>query len=77
MVIQDGFDIVKAAIEGSHSTDGPTMAQWLVTNGYNGIRANYTFTSTRHNGLTPETVGWEQPGTFDDGYSAGAPLPTS
>jgi branched-chain amino acid transport system substrate-binding protein len=77
MVVQDGFDIVKAAVEGTHSTDGPTMAQWLVTNGYNGIRANYTFTGTRHNGLTPQTVGWEQPGTFDDGYSAGAPVPTS
>jgi branched-chain amino acid transport system substrate-binding protein len=72
MVIQDAFDMVKAAIQGTHSTDGPTLAQWLVTNGFNGIRANYTFTATRHNGLTPETVGWEQPGTFDDGYSAAA-----
>jgi branched-chain amino acid transport system substrate-binding protein len=77
MVVQDAFDIVKAAIEGSHSTDGPTMAQWLVTNGFNGIRANYTFTATRHNGLTPETVGWEEPGTFVDGYSAGSPVPSS
>jgi branched-chain amino acid transport system substrate-binding protein len=77
MVIQDAFDMVKAAVQGTHSTDGPTLSQWLVTNGFNGIRADYTFTSTRHNGLTPATVGWEQPGTFDDGYSAGAPLTKS
>ena len=77
MVVQDAFDMVKAAVQATHSTDGPTLSQWLVSNGFNGIRANYTFTSARHNGLTPETVGWVQPGTFNDGYSAGAPLPSS
>ncbi len=77
MVIQDAFDIVKAAVQGTHSTDGPTMSKWLVANGFDGIRAKYTFTDTRHNGLTPETVGWAQPGTFNDGYSAAAPLGTS
>lgn len=77
MVIQDAFDMVKAAVQATHSTDGPTMAQWLTTNGFDGIRAKYTFTATRHNGLTPETVGWAQPGTFNDGYSAAAPLGSS
>ncbi len=71
------MDIVKAAVQGTNSTDGRTMSKWLVAIGFDGIRAKYTFTDTRHNGLTPETVGWAQPGTFNDGYSAAAPLGTS
>lgn len=67
IVVQDGFDLVKAAIEGTHSTDGPTLASWIEKNGFKGLRADYTFTDTRHNGLLPKDVGWAAPSTFKDG----------
>ncbi len=73
-VPQDAFDIAKAAIEGTHSTDGPTLAKWLQDNGYKGLRANYTFTATDHNGFEPSDVGWVLPGSFDDGFSTEAPI---
>jgi branched-chain amino acid transport system substrate-binding protein len=71
-VIQDAFDMVKAAVQATHATDGPTLAQWLQTNGHDGIRAKYQFTATEHNGLGPQTVGWSVPGTNVDGYSDAA-----
>ncbi len=73
-VPQDAFDLMKAAIEGTHSTDGPTLAKWVQDNGFSGLRADYTFTATKHNGFAPEDVGWVQPGTFEDGFSTEAPL---
>jgi branched-chain amino acid transport system substrate-binding protein len=65
---QDWFDTFKAAVEATHSTDGPTLAKWIETNGHKGIRANYTFTPQRHNGYTANDVGWAQPGTLKDGF---------
>jgi branched-chain amino acid transport system substrate-binding protein len=65
---QDWFDTFKAAVEATHSTDGPTLAKWIETNGHKGIRANYTFTPQRHNGFTANDVGWAQPGTLKDGF---------
>ena len=74
VVIQDAFDMFKAAVEATHSTDGPTLAKWIETNGYQGLRAKFTFTPTRHNGLTSDTVGWAIPGTLKDGFLQAAPL---
>jgi len=74
VVIQDAFDMFKAAVEATHSTDGPTLAKWIETNGYKGLRANFTFTPTRHNGLTSDTVGWAVPGTLNNGFLQAAPL---
>ena len=71
--IQDAFDLFKAAVEATHSTDGPTLATWIETNGFQGLRAKYTFTPDRHNGLTSDTVGWAIPGTLKDGWLAQAP----
>jgi branched-chain amino acid transport system substrate-binding protein len=65
---QDWFDTFKAAVEATHSTDGPTLAKWIETNGHKGLRANYTFTPTRHNGFVAEDVGWAIPGTLKDGF---------
>jgi branched-chain amino acid transport system substrate-binding protein len=72
-VPQDAFDIIKAAIEATHSTDGPTLAKWLETNGFKGLRANYTFDSKKHNGFSAKDVGWVLPGSFNDGFSTEAP----
>jgi hypothetical protein len=58
----------KTAVEATHSTDGPTLAKWIETNGHKGLRANYTFTPQRHNGFTANDVGWAQPGTLKDGF---------
>jgi len=59
---QDWFTIFKAAVEANHTTDGPTLAKWIETNGYKGgLRADYTFTPQRHNGFTADNVGWAQP----------------
>ena len=74
VVIQDAFDMFKAAVEATQSTDGPTLAKWIETNGYQGLRAKFTFTPTRHNGLTSDTVGWAIPGTLKDGFLQAAPL---
>ncbi|HEY1281220.1 MAG TPA: ABC transporter substrate-binding protein [Acidimicrobiales bacterium] len=66
---QDWFTIFKAAVEANHTTDGPTLAKWIETNGYKGgLRADYTFTPQRHNGFTANDVGWAQPGTIKDGF---------
>jgi branched-chain amino acid transport system substrate-binding protein len=64
----DWFDTFKAAVEATHSTDGPTLAKWIETNGHKGLRANYTFTPQRHNGYTANDVGWAQPGTLKEGF---------
>jgi branched-chain amino acid transport system substrate-binding protein len=73
-VPQDAFDIMKAAVEGTHSTDGPTLAKWLETNGFKGLRANYTFDAKKHNGFSSKDVGWVLPGSYDDGFSSEAPI---
>src|SRR5262249_17732305 len=66
---QDWFTVFKAAVEANHTTDGPTLAKWIETNGYKGgLRADYTFTPQRHNGFTAKDVGWAQPGTIKDGF---------
>jgi len=66
---QDWFDTFKAAVEANHTTDGPTLAKWIETNGHKGgLRADYTFTPQRHNGFTANDVGWAQPGTIKDGF---------
>ena len=76
--IQDAFDIFKAAVEATHSTDGPTLATWIQTNGFpKGLRAAYTFTATRHNGYTSADVGWAIPGTANDGFLDSAPAVSS
>ena len=31
VVIEDGFDMFKAAVKATHSLDGPTLAQWIQT----------------------------------------------
>jgi branched-chain amino acid transport system substrate-binding protein len=63
----DAFMMAKAAIEGTHSTDAKTMADWLVKNGYNGAKANFKFTETQHNGMTADVQTLMQPGTQVDG----------
>jgi branched-chain amino acid transport system substrate-binding protein len=73
-VVEDGFTILKAAIEGTHKTDGPTLAKYLEKNGVKGLRANYTFTSTKHNGFNTSDVGWQTPGTVKDGFGTAAPV---
>jgi ABC-type branched-subunit amino acid transport system substrate-binding protein len=70
----DAFDIYKAAVEATHSLDGPTLATWIQTHGYpTGLRAAYTFTPARHNGFTADDVGWATPGTAVDHYLSAAP----
>jgi branched-chain amino acid transport system substrate-binding protein len=65
----DWFNIFKAAVEATHSTDGPTLAKWIEGQKFtNALRAAYTFTPTRHNGFTSDQVGWAQPGTIKDGF---------
>jgi ABC-type branched-subunit amino acid transport system substrate-binding protein len=66
--ILDGFNLIKRAVEGTHSTDGTKLAAWLVKNGYpDGIKANYTFTDSRHNGMRAEVQALVQPGTLEGG----------
>lgn len=71
----DAFSMVKAAIEGSKSTNADTMTDWLVKNGYNGTKTKYTFTDTQHNGMTADSQLLVQPGTFENGIltRVGAP----
>ncbi len=65
----DWFNVFKAAVEATHSTDGPTLAKWIEGQTFtNGLRAAYTFTPTRHNGFMSDQVGWAQPGTLKDGF---------
>ncbi len=66
--VLDSFNMIKAAIEGTHSTDGKTLAQWLEKNGYSkGLKADYKFTSTVHNGLAADQQSVVQPGTLQKG----------
>ena len=76
VVIQDSFDMYKAAVEGAHSLDGPTLAQWLVTNGFQGLRADFKYSATDHYGMTPADVGWAIPGPLQGGFLQAAPNPT-
>jgi ABC-type branched-subunit amino acid transport system substrate-binding protein len=66
--VLDGFNLIKRSVEGTHSTDGTKLAAWLVKNGYpKGIKADYTFTDTRHNGMRTEVQALVQPGTLVGG----------
>jgi branched-chain amino acid transport system substrate-binding protein len=66
--VVDGFHMIKNSIEGTHSTDGKTLAKWLEQHGYpDGLKANYKFTSTIHNGLAADQQSVVQPGTLQKG----------
>jgi hypothetical protein len=77
VVIQDSFDMFKAAVEGTHSLDGPTLAQWLQTNGFHGLRAFFKYSATDHYGMTATDVGWAIPGPLNGGFLNAAPNPTT
>ena len=50
------------------STDGKTLAKWLQDNGYtDGLKADYKFTSTVHNGMSADQQSVVQPGTLQNG----------
>ncbi len=71
--IADWFNIFKAGVEATHTTDGPTLAKWIESTKHTGsLRADYTFTPTRHNGFVAADVGWAQPGTLKDGFNDAA-----
>jgi ABC-type branched-subunit amino acid transport system substrate-binding protein len=66
--VLDAFNLIKNAAEGTHSTDGKPLATWLEQNGYpQGIKADYTFTASQHNGMRAEVQALVQPGTNQDG----------
>ena len=66
--VLDSFNMIKLAIEGTHSTDGKTLAKWLEQNGYSdGLKADYKFTSTIHNGMAADQQSVVQPGTLQNG----------
>jgi ABC-type branched-subunit amino acid transport system substrate-binding protein len=66
--VLDGFNLIKNSIEGTHSTDGKTMAKWLEQNGYSeGLKADYKFTSKIHNGMAADQQSVIQPGTLENG----------
>ena len=66
--VLDSFNMIKNAIEGTHSTDGKTLAKWLEQHGYpDGLKADYKFTSTVHNGMAADQQSVVQPGTLQDG----------
>jgi len=64
----DAFFMAKAAIEATHSTDGPTLAKWLEQANYQGGKATFKFTSTSHFGMTSDVQSIIQPGTQVDGF---------
>jgi ABC-type branched-subunit amino acid transport system substrate-binding protein len=66
--VLDSFNMIKNAIEGTHSTDGKKLAEWLEKNGYSeGIKVDYKFTKTIHNGMSADQQSVVQPGTLKDG----------
>jgi branched-chain amino acid transport system substrate-binding protein len=66
--VVDSFNMIKKSIEGTHSTDGKTLAKWLQDNGYSdGLKADYKFTSTVHNGMAADQQSVVQPGTLQNG----------
>jgi branched-chain amino acid transport system substrate-binding protein len=66
--VLDSFNMIKNAIEGTHSTDGKTLAKWLQDNGYaDGLKADYKFTATVHNGMAADQQSVVQPGTLQNG----------
>jgi branched-chain amino acid transport system substrate-binding protein len=77
VVIEDAFDMFKAAVEATHSTDGPTLATWIQNNGFQGLRADFQFTASDHYGLSAATVGWAIPGPLVGGFLKAAPNPAS
>jgi branched-chain amino acid transport system substrate-binding protein len=66
--VVDSFHMIKNAIEATHSTDGKTLAKWLQDNGYSdGLKADYKFTATEHNGMAADQQSVVQPGTLENG----------
>ncbi len=66
--VLDSFNMIKRAMEATHSTDGAKLAQWTEKNGYpDGIKAHYAFTDTAHNGLTADQQALVIPGTLENG----------
>ncbi len=64
----DAFGMIKAAIEGTHTTDAAQLTAWLVKNGFKGTKADFTFTAGQHNGMTPDAQVLVQPGTMNNGF---------
>jgi len=64
----DAFGLIKASVEGTHTTDAEKLTAWLVENGYSGVKAKYTFTGTGHNGFTADMQVLVQPGTLSNGF---------
>ena len=77
VVTEDAFGMFKAAVEATHSTDGPPLATWIQPNGYQGLRADFQFTAANHYGLSSASVGWAIPGALQGGFLQAAPNPTS
>jgi branched-chain amino acid transport system substrate-binding protein len=66
--VLDAFYLIKRSAEGTHATAGDKLATWLEQNGYpEGIKANYSFTDTQHNGMKADQQALVQPGTNVDG----------
>ena len=66
--VMDSFMMIKKAAEGTKSTDGTKMAKWLEENGYaDGLKVDYKFTSTAHNGIAADQQTVVQPGTLENG----------
>ena len=66
--VVDSFNMIKNAVEGSKSTDGKTLAKWLEDNGYaDGLKVDYKFTSSVHNGIAADQQTVVQPGTLENG----------
>jgi branched-chain amino acid transport system substrate-binding protein len=66
--VLDAFNLIKRGVEGAHSSAGDKAATWLEQNGYpEGIKANYSFTDTQHNGMKADQQALVQPGTNVDG----------
>jgi branched-chain amino acid transport system substrate-binding protein len=66
--VVDSFHMIKNAVEGAKSTDGKVLAKWLEDNGYaDGLKVDYKFTSTVHNGIAADQQSVVQPGTLDNG----------
>ena len=66
--VLDAFYLIKRSVEGTHSSAGDKDAAWLEQNGYpDGIKANYSFTDTQHNGMKADQQALVQPGTNVDG----------
>jgi branched-chain amino acid transport system substrate-binding protein len=73
----DSLGLVKAAAEGTGSTDGKEMVDHLVAKPVEGLRLTYRFSADNHLGLTAQDLAWGVAGTFRDGVVQGEPGPRS